>query len=36
MLRRTKKTAVTEHREGFDHVGILFNQPPGKAEMPFI
>ena len=21
--------------EGFDHVGLLFNQPPGTAGLPF-
>ena len=33
--RGKKKADVAEHPEGFDHVGILFNQPPGTAGLPF-
>ena len=40
-MRRTCVTAkekadVTEHPQGFDHVGLLVNEPPGPAELPFI
>jgi hypothetical protein len=31
-----KKTDVAEHPEVFHHVGLLFNGPPGMAELPFI
>ena len=34
--RGKKKADVAEHPEGFDHVGILVNQPPGTAGLPFI
>jgi len=27
---------VVEHPEAFDHVGLLFNKPPGRAELLFI
>jgi hypothetical protein len=30
-----KKAGVAEH-PAFDHVGLLFNEPPGKAELLFI
>ena len=33
---RKKKTDVVEHPEVFDHVGLLFNEPPGTAGLPFI
>jgi hypothetical protein len=32
----TKKADVAEHPEVFDHVGLLFNEPPGRAELLFI
>jgi hypothetical protein len=25
-----------EHPEVFDHVGLLFNKPPGMAGVPFV
>jgi hypothetical protein len=31
-----KKTDVVEHPQVFDHVGLLVNGPPGRAELPFI
>jgi len=31
-----KKADVAEHPKVFGHVGLLFNQPPGKAELLFI
>ena len=33
---RTKKADVVQHPKAFDHVGLLFNKPPGGAEVPFI
>jgi len=27
---------VVEDPKVFDHVGLLFNEPPGKAELLFI
>jgi hypothetical protein len=30
-----KKADVAEHPEVFDHVGLLFNEPPGRAELLF-
>jgi len=32
---RTEKADVAEHLKAFNHVGILFNQLPGRAEMSF-
>lgn len=31
-----KKADVVEHLGVFDHVGLLFNEPPGSAGVPFI
>jgi hypothetical protein len=31
-----KKAGAAEHPKVFDHVGLLFNEPPGKAELFFI
>jgi hypothetical protein len=31
-----KKADVAEHPTAFDHVGLLINEPPGSAELPFI
>jgi hypothetical protein len=31
-----KKADVVEHGLVFDHVGILINEPPGLARLPFI
>ena len=33
---KTKKADVVEHPEVFDHVGLLFTEPPGRAGLPFI
>jgi hypothetical protein len=33
---KPKKTDVVEHPEVFDHVGLLVNEPPGAAGLPFI
>src|SRR5271165_5876792 len=40
-MRRTGTTAkekadVAEHPQGFDHVGLLVNEPPGPAGLLFI
>jgi len=35
-LAKNKKADVAEHPEAFDHVGLLFNRPPGRAELLFI
>jgi len=33
----TKKADVAEHHQrAFDHVGLLVNEPPGTAGLPFI
>jgi hypothetical protein len=34
--RVRKKADAVEHPEVFDHVGLLFNQPPGMAGLLFI
>jgi hypothetical protein len=31
-----KKTDVLEHLKVFDHVGVLANEPPGLAGLPFV
>jgi hypothetical protein len=33
---RTKKADVAEHPKALDHVGLLFNEPLGIAELLFI
>jgi hypothetical protein len=33
---KTKKADVAEHPRVFDHVGLLFNEPPGRAGLLFI
>jgi hypothetical protein len=33
---KTKKADVVEHPGVFDHVGLLVNEPPGTAGLPFI
>jgi hypothetical protein len=30
-----KKADVVEHPKAFHHVGLLVNEPPGTAELPF-
>jgi hypothetical protein len=40
-MRRTGTTAnekagVVDHPQGFDHVGLLVNEPPGQAGLPFV
>ncbi len=34
-LRAKKKPTWPNPLKGFDHVGLLFNQPPGTAGLPF-
>lgn len=31
----TKKADEAETPQGFNHVGLLLNQPPGTAGLPF-
>ena len=31
-----KKADVADHPKVFDHVGLLFSEPLGRAELPFI
>jgi hypothetical protein len=31
-----KKADVAEHPKVFDHVGLLFNEPLGRAELLFV
>jgi hypothetical protein len=33
---KNKKTDVIQYSKAFDHVGLLFNEPPGKAALLFI
>lgn len=35
-VRRAKKADVAEHPQAFDHVGLLFNGPPGSAGLLLI
>jgi len=34
--RNRKKAGVVEYPEVFDHAGLLVNEPPGAAGLPFI
>ena len=36
MLKANKKAGVADTLRGFDHVGLLVNEPPGRAGLPFI
>jgi hypothetical protein len=31
-----KKAGVVEHLQAFDHAGLLVNEPPGQAGLPFV
>jgi len=33
---QAKKADGVEHRKVFDHAGLLANEPPGTAGLPFI
>ena len=35
-VRPTKKADATQHPRVLNHVGLLFNGPPGTAGLPFI
>ncbi len=35
VCNKTKKADVAKHLGVFDHVGLLFNEPPGIAELLF-
>jgi hypothetical protein len=35
LQQRNKKADVVEHPEVFDHDGLLVNEPPGLAGLPF-
>ena len=35
-LESEKKTGVVEYPQVFDHAGLLVNEPPGQAGLPFI
>ncbi|MGZ3489164.1 MAG: hypothetical protein ACXVBY_20145 [Isosphaeraceae bacterium] len=33
---RNKKADVVENPQGFDHVGLFVNEPPGQAGLLFV
>jgi hypothetical protein len=33
---KTKEADVTQHPKAFGHVGLLFNEPPGRAGLFFV
>jgi hypothetical protein len=35
MAKSPKKADVGEHLEMFHHVGLLFDEPPGRAGLSF-
>jgi hypothetical protein len=35
LRQRKKKAGVVEHLEVLDHAGLLVNEPPGIARLPF-
>ena len=35
-VAENKKPTWLNTRTAFDHVGLLFNEPPGKAELLFV
>jgi hypothetical protein len=35
-MAKNKKTDVTEYPKAFGHVGLLFNESPGRTELLFI
>jgi hypothetical protein len=35
-VQAKKNADVVEHRQAFDHVGLLVNEPPGPAGLLFI
>jgi len=34
-VKGSKKTGVTKHLAVFNHAGLLVNEPPSIAEVPF-
>jgi hypothetical protein len=34
--KSAKKTDMAEYLEALHHIGLLFNEPPGTARLPFI
>lgn len=36
LVAKNKKADAVEHPEAFHHVGLLFNEPLGRAELFFI
>ena len=34
--KRNKKADVAEHADVLDHAGLLVNEPPGHAGLPFV
>jgi hypothetical protein len=35
-VAQEQKTDVADHPKAFHHVGLLANEPPGRAGLPFI
>jgi len=33
---RNKKAGLVKHAEVIDQAGLLFDEPPGMSEMPFV
>jgi hypothetical protein len=33
---QAKKADAVKHHKVFNHVGLLFDEPPGTAESPFV
>jgi hypothetical protein len=31
-----EKADVVDHPQGFDHIGLLVNEPPGQAGLPLV
>jgi hypothetical protein len=36
IVRAKKKADAAENPEGFNHVGLLVNEPPGSARLLFV
>jgi hypothetical protein len=34
--RKRKEAGVLEHAQVFDHAGVLIDEPPGMAGLPFV
>jgi hypothetical protein len=35
LIRETKKADAAESKNGLNHVGLLFNEPPGNSRLFF-